>query len=100
MHPRNVRNEKGTPPLWILEISVHLRSSAVNRLVPFCGGRNPCPSAFIRGFYHSVYPKRQSPGALHDAARDFTATTLVAGALLLLPFGASTLRLLRKNRAA
>jgi len=27
-------------------------------------------------------------------------TTLIAGALLLLPFGASTLRLLRKNRAA
>jgi hypothetical protein len=27
-------------------------------------------------------------------------TTMVAGALLLLPFGASTLRLLRKNRTA
>jgi hypothetical protein len=27
-------------------------------------------------------------------------TTMVAGALLLLPFGASTLRILRKNRAA
>jgi hypothetical protein len=27
-------------------------------------------------------------------------TTMVAGVLLLLPFGASTLRVLRKNRAA
>ena len=27
-------------------------------------------------------------------------TTMIAGALLLLPFGASTLRMLRKNRAA
>jgi hypothetical protein len=27
-------------------------------------------------------------------------TTMIAGALLLLPFGASTLRLLRKTRAA
>jgi hypothetical protein len=27
-------------------------------------------------------------------------TTMIAGALLLLPFGASTLRLLRKNRKA
>ena len=27
-------------------------------------------------------------------------TTLIAGALLLLPFGASTLRVLRRNRAA
>jgi hypothetical protein len=27
-------------------------------------------------------------------------TTVIAGALLLLPFGASTLRILRKNRTA
>ena len=27
-------------------------------------------------------------------------TTMIAGALLLLPFGASTLRMLRKNRKA
>jgi len=27
-------------------------------------------------------------------------TTMIAGALLLLPFGASTLRMLRKKRAA
>jgi hypothetical protein len=27
-------------------------------------------------------------------------TTMIAGALLLLPFGASTLRILRKNRTA
>jgi hypothetical protein len=27
-------------------------------------------------------------------------TTLIAGALLLLPFGASTLRILRRNRVA
>jgi hypothetical protein len=27
-------------------------------------------------------------------------TTMIAGALLLLPFGASTLRFMRKNRAA
>jgi hypothetical protein len=27
-------------------------------------------------------------------------TTMLAGALLLLPFGASTLRILRKNRTA
>jgi hypothetical protein len=37
----------------------------------------------------SLSEKRQSTGALHDAA-----------ALLLLPFGASTIRMLRKTRAA
>jgi hypothetical protein len=37
---------------------------------------------------------------LEGAAPVPEPTTMIAGALLLLPFGASTLRILRKGRAA
>jgi hypothetical protein len=45
-------------------------------------------------------------GSYNGSAWGFTPlavpepTTMIAGALLLLPFGASTLRMLRKNRTA
>ena len=46
----------------------------------------------------------QSPAPGMYARFDVTEvpepTTMIAGALLLLPFGASTLRMLRKNRKA
>lgn len=43
----------------------------------------------------------QNAGAIATFSSDVPEpTTLIAGAMLLLPFGASTLRILRKNRAA
>ena len=52
------------------------------------------------GAYNTV--NQSPPGAGQDPIRDVASvpelTTMVTGALLLLPFGMSTLRLLRKNR--
>ena len=49
-------------------------------------------------------PDGEPPQELLMKTQDFTAvpepTTMIVGALLLLPFGASTVRFLRKNRAA
>ena len=54
--------------------------------------------------YDSSGGRQTTPGAGQDFIYNVTPVpepaTMVAGALLLLPFGASTLRMLRKNRSA
>ena len=45
-------------------------------------------------------PERHPTDGQHAVAPVPEPTTMIAGALLLLPFGASTLRMLRKSRKA
>jgi hypothetical protein len=65
-------------------------------------------TATITGSPSSIYVAElvtvAGPGSVISFANTYTAvpepTTMIAGALLLLPFGASTLRVLRKHRTA
>jgi hypothetical protein len=62
------------------------------------------PSSPIPGGTYQLYQNNGANGANLFGEATLTAvpeaSTMIAGALLLLPFGASTLRILRKNRTA
>ena len=78
---------------WLQPAGAHY---AGDILVPIIPGSSP--TGWVPDGPPSASPGAQ--GMLYDVTPVPEPTTLIAGALLLLPFGASTLRVLRKHRAA